>query len=506
MCCFAVESCRLATTEQKGFNLKTARIGLCLPSGVLLILSFMGCGVASQPPAASISPTANPLVAQYNITNFHSGLTAWVEFGPTTSYGRQTSMVTTTKTTIGGQPAGVLVAGMKPQTTYHMRAHVEWAQGSWVDQDRTFTTGAIPSEYQLPQITVTLPSSSAGAAPAPGIELLSMTSATNTKMLSGVATDLQGNVIWYCPGLAFPQKLQPNGHFVINQNYDLEEVDLACNQVRAITLAQLNTALNAKGYSYNLLYFSHDFLVLPNGHWVALVQVTQNFSDLPGYPGTTGVLGDIVVDIDPNGAVDWLWSTYDHLDVNRHLQGLPDWTHSNALVYTADGNILLSMRNQSWIIKIDYADGAGTGNILWTLGDGGDFTVLGGDPTQWFYGQHDPGVVTTDGSQTVLNVFDDGNLRVDSDGVQCGTSSTAPACYSRGAQFLLDESTNLATPSWSFSPGLYSFWGGSIGTLSNGDVELALSEPFVSNPTTSQIMEVSGTDTPANCLANECQR
>jgi len=26
--------------------------------------------------------------------------------------------------------------------------------------------------------------------------------------------------------------------------------------------------------------------------------------------------------------------SFDHLDVNRHLNGLPDWTHSNAIVYT----------------------------------------------------------------------------------------------------------------------------------------------------------------------------
>jgi len=35
---------------------------------------------------------------------------------------------------------------------------------------------------------------------------------------------------------------------------------------------------------------------------------------------------------------------------------------SNAVIYSAsDGNSLLSMRNQAWILKIDYGDGAGTG-------------------------------------------------------------------------------------------------------------------------------------------------
>ena len=49
--------------------------------------------------------------------------------------------------------------------------------------------------------------------------------------------------------------------------------------------------------------------------------------------------------------------------------GLPDWTHSNAIVYNpADGNLMLSIRHQSWIVGIDYRDGAGAGDVLWVPG------------------------------------------------------------------------------------------------------------------------------------------
>jgi hypothetical protein len=205
------------------------------------------------------------------------------------------------------------------------------------------------------------------------------------------------------------------------------------------------------------------------------------------------VLGDAVVDIDPNGNVVWGWSAFDYLNVNRHLQGLPDWTHSNALTYTADGNLLLSMRDQSWILKLDYADGAGSGNILWKLGEDGDFTLSGSDPSQWFYGQHYPYIVNTNGSQTTLAVYDDGNFRIDSGGVACGSASSAPACYSRATIFQVDESTNVATLLWQDLPGFYSIWGGSIGTLSNGDVEY---DNSAFSATGSQIMEVTQTTAP----------
>ena len=121
----------------------------------------------------------------------------------------------------------------------------------------------------------------------------------------------------------------------------------------------MNQSLQTNAYPFVTNSFHHDVLVQPNGHWIMIGQISKDFSDLPGYPGTTTVLGDVILDIDPNGNVVWAWSAFDYLDVNRHLQGLPDWTHSNALVYTLDGDLLLSMRHQSWILKIDYAHGNG---------------------------------------------------------------------------------------------------------------------------------------------------
>jgi hypothetical protein len=242
--------------------------------------------------------------------------------------------------------------------------------------------------------------------------------------------------------------------------------------------------------------FHHDVLVLPNGHWIGLCEISKNFTDLTGYPGTTEVVGDALVDIDLNGNVAWAWSSFDYLDVNRHpYWGLPDWTHSNAIVYTADGNLLLSMRAQSWILKLDYANGTGSGDILWKLGPEGDFTLSSGDPTQWFYSQHYPNLLSTNGSQMNIAVMDNGDYRTDSNGVQCETTPTSPACYSRAAIFQVDESTNVATLLWQDLPaGVYSFWGGSVGVLSNGNVEFDMTTP--TGGSSSEIMEVTQTDSP----------
>jgi hypothetical protein len=313
-------------------------------------------------------------------------------------------------------------------------------------------------------------------------------------MLQTFATDLQGNVIWYYPLAALPIKPMQNGHLIANLATDLREIDLAGTTIRDVSVTQVNQSLQAGGYSFSITSFSHDVLTLDNGHWIGLATTSKDFTDLPGYPGTMSVVGDALVDIDPNNNVVWGWSAFDHLDVNRHLQGLPDWTHSNALVLTPEGDILLSMRHQSWILKIDYSNGAGAGDILWRLGNDGDFALAQDDPNEWFYAQHYPNLLSTNGSQMTLAIWDNGNLRVNSQMVSCGSSPSAPSCYSRATIFQLDESTRVATLLWDDTPGFYSWWGGSIGTLGNGDVEFDMTIP--TNSTSSQIMEVTQTDNP----------
>ena len=459
---------------------------------------------AAPLPATHLSSLKSPQphilwLPKYSVRHYYPGFTVWVEFGTDTNYGRQTSIVSDASSVTGGTVVNVLVAGMTEETTYHMRAHVDSPTGTWVDEDHTFTTGTIPAALAVPQITVTRPASNGagGATPAPGVEILSLVN-TPTTGVQGVATDLDGHVIWYCTGEAIPPKPLPNGHFMFMRGNSLEEVDLACNSIRLVTKDQLNQSIQAHGYGWPPLdALHHDMLALPNGHWIGLAQITKSVT-ATGY-GTLDVQGDVLMDIDPSGDVVWAWSSFEHpcgpstprcLDINRAIFGLPDWTHSNALVYTQDGNLLLSMRGQSWILKIDYADGAGNGDILWRLGQGGDFAISGGD-SQWFYGQHYPTILNVDGSKSTLSVFDNGNFRIDSNNVACGSSTSAPACYTRAAILQIDELTKTASVDWEYQPGFFSFWGGAVTVLPNGNVEFDSSQP---DQLQSLIMEVTRTN------------
>ena len=446
----------------------------------------------------TVSPSRNPLVARYDIQVPRDAHVA-VDFGPNTAYGQTTSEATSPA---GGGPVEVQVAGMTAATTYHMRARVTFADGATVlDEDHEFTTGAIPAS-RVPNLKVTRFN---GSTPSPGVEMLDLIfGAAGSNLISASVVNLDGQIIWYYdpdPGATvIPLKQLPNGHFLLYIDYtnhindSLREIDLAGNTIRDLKRTDLNNALAARGFA-PVDQFHHDVLPLPNGHIILLCNVTKQISGLTGYSTATAVQGDILVDLDPDLNPVWQWSAFDHLDPNRHLQGLPDWTHSNAVIYTpTDGNLLVSIRHQSWIVKIDYQNGRGTGAILWRFGDQGDFTLTNGDRSAWQYAQHYPRVVTIDGSKMRLEVMDNGNLRMDANGIPCGTAGGA-ACYSRVAMFDLDEQSRTATPVWEYRPGFYSFWGGSAELLGNGDIEGAFSAS-VTPGTGSRVVEVTPGDNP----------
>lgn len=484
-------------------------------AGSIAFALMTGCGAGSDVPPApvvSVSSTQNPLVAQYSVAMGCSGV-AMVEFGPDTSYGRSTAWYPVAG---GYTPTPILVAGMKASTTYHMRAQTQCAGHAATSQDLTFATGPLPS-IPFPTLTVTRPNPSLTSSENPGIESINLTEfalSPTTDLIQAFFTDRDANPIWYydlgAGNSLEGMKLLRNGHMILNivqpaTFYSrVREVDLAGNTIRELTISDLQQKVVAAGYDFFPGGFHHDLLPLPNGHLVVLVSIVKDLTDLPGYLGTNPVQGDALIDLDQNWNPDWAWNSFDYLDVNRHPFGLPDWTHSNTLVYSPDdGNILLSMRNQSWILKIDYNNGAGSGNIVWRLGYQGDFALTAGgvptdDPSLWFSAQHFPSFIRQSGPQTTLAIWDNGDSRVlNADGEICLAVGTVP-CYSRATIFQIDEGAMVANLQWADVQQWFGIWGGSINQLANNNVEFDLNDPAIppSPNVASQVQEVTQTSNP----------
>jgi len=429
--------------------------------------------------------TNNAQVAQYTVSPAASANIS-VQFGLTTTYGFTTW---TQPTAQFGGAVSLFVAGMKASTAYHTRGVVQFGDGTeFMDADHTFTTGALPAA-QVPKLTAT---TTTDMTPQSGVELLDLVNiGAATGQFHVAVTDLAGNVIWsYNPkglpagDIPNPIKLLPNGHFLINfggsvpdgANSVLQEVDLTGTIIWQMTAEQLNMALAAStcsGCNITVIGTHHDFVLLPNGHLIVIAATQQVVS------GVT-VTGDVLIDLDVNHNPVWLWNEFDHLDINRRPYMYPDWTHTNAVIYSpSDGNLIISIRHQNWLVKIDYNNGAGAGDILWHLGYQGDFTLLNADgtpdtdATEWFYAQHGPSFTTTNTSgQFSLVLFDDGDDRGVSvvTGGRCGVTGQ-PACFTTVPLLQLNEATMTATLAFHPTAPDYSFFGGNAEVLTNGNVE-----------------------------------
>lgn len=474
-------------------------------------------GTSATVAAGQVTGTDNTQVALYTMTLPFPGKMT-VQFGQSTTYGHSTWSQSTD--TDGGM-VQIFVAGMLGSTAYHMQATVVFDNGLvYHDMDHTFTTGAPPASMALTTTTNT----PAGMTPQPGLELLNP--------LSGVViTDLSGNPLWVYqnPGantaINFVDgvKMLPNGDVLLdigptseaplntptpaNAVVEIREVNLGGDTVREITLNDLNWELQnstCQECNVQLVNFHHDITPLPNGHWIVLANAIMTLSSSTTPPLTSSspvaVIGDVIVDLDENLHPVWAWNEFNHLDPNRHPEEFPDWTHTNAVVYSPDdGNLIVSIRHQNWVIKVDYANGTGAGDILWRLGEGGDFTLVNGvDPTDWNNAQHGPAFFSNNTSGVFsLGMMDNGDWRPFAVGVTCGTTGNPPCLYSTVPIYQIDETAKTATLTFhQIAPTTpvneYNSFGGNVTWLANGNVEYDL----CGTSTGSYVYEVTRTASP----------
>jgi hypothetical protein len=120
----------------------------------------------------------------------------------------------------------------------------------------------------------------------------------------------------------------------------------------------------------------HDGRLLQNGN-ALLLCATELPEDAAarvqgGQQGTEvngKIWADYLVEVTKEGRTVWEWRTWDHLDPAEYPISFSEnvrseWTHGNAVVELADGNLLVSFRNISTIVEIDRQ----SGRVVWQLG------------------------------------------------------------------------------------------------------------------------------------------
>jgi hypothetical protein len=433
--------------------------------------------------SAVVSPTSNPLVALYSAPP-SPGSSMYVQFSPA---GPDPSWRSTApQPVVPGESTSFLVAGLLPNTAYLMR-HV-LSDGTPSDP-LTFTTGSLPANLTFPAFTVQ-------QAPAPGTDLTQdMVYHVGINTAPGavdlLTTDLSGNVNWYYDPVAnnfygYGPTLVPGGTVLMlggstgvfgnGSAGTLREIDLAGDPLRETNIQAVNAQLAALGKD-PIINFNHDAQRLPNGD-TAVIAGTQRTIVVNGTP--TLYTADDVIVLDQNFQVAWVWDSLDWLDPTRlptNGEGPGDFTHANSVAWSpADGNLVVSLRAQDWVVKIDYAHGTGDGHVVWRLGQGGDFAINSSDPSPWFSHQHDARFI----NDNTLVLFDNGNTR----------RLTNPNADSRGQELVVDEQAMTATLVANADLGNYSAALGSAQVLPNGNLDFT-SGLLGSFPFIGQSIEVS---------------
>jgi len=423
--------------------------------------------------APVVSATPHPLVALYSVPPCAAGRVA-VSFRPAAG---GTWQATPSQACQPGKSLNFYVAGLQPSTAYIMVYQQNDNGTITTGPPLDFRTGNPP--FNPPALTVTKPPD-ASTSVADGVLLMTTLASSAAAQIGPLATDLTGNLLWYDLNLSSPSMVgaymarpAPGGTMlsVVFGQQRLWETDLAGNLVRETNVPRVNQQLAATARD-TINRFSHEALRLPNGHTLVLGAVEKLLTDVQG-PGTVDVLGDMVIDLDANFQVAWSWNAFDWLDaarrapLNETCSASPpdcgplrlatvanDWTHGNDIFLLPDGNLIVSLRNQDWVVKIDYR--MGTGQVIWRLGVAGDFILSSTDPWPWFSHQHNAQF-----HNGRLELYDNGNTRV---------SQTGPG-NSRGQVLALDEAAMAASLVLNADLGAYSPAFGSARVLSNGNYQ-----------------------------------
>jgi len=438
---------------------------------------------------AAVNATKHPLVAFFSTNSCQVPNSMLVRFTPTTTVppGGITDSMTTNSVpcrfNVGVKnpdrtSMNFYIAGMYPNTTYNMHWETIDTKGKTlhVGSDIPFTTGSLATNLTFPVTTVLTPAMPPTNTTVPILLHDYLPQGPGTAV-PPVATDLSGNILWYFPQpVSLLPRTDTGGRLLVINIYRsdtrndylqiLLETDLVGNPIVETNAARINEQLKALGRR-PILQFHHEARRFPNGDIAVLGANELLVYDAQGgtQDNPVDVLGDEVLILDSNLQLKWAWDAYDFLDLHRYANlhevcqkdekgctlfyladQANDWLHTNSIQLAPDGNLLLSIRHQDWVIKIDYENGAGDGHIIWRMGYQGNFTLLNPptspdcqtddqkDAYQWFTHQHDANFQL---NGNIMSVYDNGNLRV----AKCDSNGN-----SRGYVISVDEANRQATP------------------------------------------------------------
>ncbi|MEE2998338.1 MAG: aryl-sulfate sulfotransferase [Pseudomonadota bacterium] len=376
---------------------------------------------------------------------------------------------------------GLPIVGMRADTKYRIVLTVVSHKGETDDSfELTYRTPKLPDDtVDMPEVKLILANASAMEA---GFTILSIRRSSLTRdhwatpkqaeFEKGwgliAAFDEEGQVVWTYHSdsrIAGIHQLKSGNLFFHYVDFRTVEIDICGNIVRQFHAGKRPFGPVENSTPIDAESLHHQPHEMENGNFLAL---TANSREIENYytdiidknapRKTQNVVGDNIVEFTPEGEIVWNWNTFDHLDVERvgygllepywWVRGFPgalDWTHGNGVTNDPyDGNILVSLRHQDAILKIDKE----SGKIIWILGDHQDWSseyksklLRPIDDLIWPYHGHNPRVT----GPNKFIMYDNGII---------GTLPPHPRkkpvdCLARAVEFEVDAESMEVRQIWS---------------------------------------------------------
>ena len=350
----------------------------------------------------------------------------------------------------------LIVFGMRPLRAYRLEAVSRTEDGQELrSTPRSFRTRELPFVEAFTDVTVYDPQRAQ-----PGWTALNMHVGSLFAPTVAVFVDMEGEVVWYHEACAEP------GFGDIEVTL-LDDRDVLVGGSMAPGCSPLQVGLSGEAswigppQPEELLStdsIHHTFQKLANGHYLTM-----------RYDFESGMLRDIVVELDQAGDEVWSWSADQHIP-----EAAEEHIHGNMALVDLEGDVAYFASHQLHTL---YKFDRGSGDVLWELGEGRDFDVVGGHPDPWFKFAHAPEIL----ANGHLLVYDNGG----------GNERT----YTRVMEYVLDEDAMTVEPVWEYPGDLteddwYTLAWGDADRLDNGNT-LINAGSLVNWDSDSRIFEVT---------------
>jgi arylsulfate sulfotransferase len=332
----------------------------------------------------------------------------------------------------------------------------------------SFTGVMLPSDIPPIEVTVCVPEKRE-----PGLILFNIRPSPAAEHLGDfgliAAVDQVGEMVWiYRTDEAIGDvRCLKNGNILYVSDGRITEINLLGDTVREWYAVErwLGKTPPKRAIGVPTGMFHHAAIELPSGNLLACSMEIREVEEFPateddpeGGTETAKVVGDVLIEFDPDGRVVNEYRLLDLLDprrvcygsragywVHRGFPATCDWSHVNGLSYdAANDQIIASVRHQDCMISINRE----SGDLEWILGDPGNWNepwsnklLKPSDGLQWQFHQHDCSVTT---SGTIM-CFDNGNHRA----LPFDKKMNEADCYSRAVEFSVDIENRSVEQIWS---------------------------------------------------------